>query len=80
VEFRFSPQPPWQEVLAALFGPKNVASPLIAFVGAVRLAKPSSFSARGFYSQRKMARAGERFGERHLARQEHLRDLFSGGR
>jgi len=54
--------------------------PLIAFVGAIRLAKPSSFWARRFYSQPKMARAEERFGERHLARREHLRDLFSGGR
>jgi len=54
--------------------------PLIAFVGAIRLAKPSSFWARRFYSERKMARAEERFGERHLARRERLRDLFSGGR
>jgi hypothetical protein len=54
--------------------------PLVAFVGAVRLARPSSFWARRFYSGRKMDRARERFGERHLARREHLRDLFSGGR
>jgi len=54
--------------------------PLIAFVGAIRLAKPSSFWAQRFYSEPKMARAGERFDERHLARQERLRDLFSGGR
>ena len=167
LEFRFSPQSPWQEVLAVLFGagaalaldefalwlhlqdvywteegrksidavmvacviglallastspfgvdPNTVASrglvatsigvvfhisytiicllkgkiatglislpiPLIAFVGAIRLAKPSSFWARRFYSEPKMARANERFGERHLARREHLRDLFSGGR
>jgi hypothetical protein len=167
LEFRFSPQPPWHEVLAALFGagaalaldefalwlhledvywtqegrksidavmvavvvglallagtspiglgPNTVTSqglvvtsigvvfhisytiicllkgkiatglislpvPLIAFAGAVRLAKPSSFWARRFYSERKMARAEERFDERHLARRERLRDLFSGGR
>jgi hypothetical protein len=54
--------------------------PMIAFVGAVRLARPSSFWARRFYSGRKMARSEERFGERHLARRERLRDLFSGGR
>jgi hypothetical protein len=54
--------------------------PLIAFVGAVRLARPSSFWARRFYSGPKMARSQERFGERHLARRERLRDLFSGGR
>jgi hypothetical protein len=47
--------------------------------GAIRFAKPSSFWARRFYSGRKMARAEERFGERYLARREHLRDLFSGG-
>jgi len=167
LEFRFSPQPPWHEVLAALFGagaalaldefalwlhlqdvywteegrksidavmvavvvglallagtspiglsPNTVTSqglvltsigvvfhisytiicllkgkiatglislpvPLIAFVGAIRLAKPSSFWARRFYSEPKMARAQKRFDERHLARQECLRDLFSGGR
>ena len=167
LEFRFSPQPPWREVLAALFGagaalaldefalwlhledvywteegrksidavmvavvvglallagtspiglgPNTLTSqglvvtsigvafhisytiicllkgkiatglislpvPLIAFVGAIRLAKPSSFWARRFYSEPKMARAGERFDERQLARRERLRDLFSGGR
>jgi hypothetical protein len=53
--------------------------PLVALVGAIRLAKPSSFWARRFYSQRKMARAGDRFGERHLARRERLRNLVSGG-
>jgi hypothetical protein len=54
--------------------------PAIAFLGAVRLAKPSSFWARRFYSGPKMARAQERFGDRHRARQERLRDFFSGGR
>jgi hypothetical protein len=54
--------------------------PMVAFIGAVRLAKPSSFWARRFYSGRKMARAEGRFGEHHRARQERLRDLFSGGR
>jgi hypothetical protein len=167
LEFRFSPQPPWHEVLAALFGagaalaldefalwlhlqdvywteegrksidavmvavvvglallagtspfgvnPNTMTSqglaltsigvvfhisysiicllkgklatglislpvPLIAFFGAIRLAKPSSFWARRFYSESKMARAEERFGERYLARRERLRDFFSGGR
>ena len=54
--------------------------PLVALLGAIRLAKPSSFWARRFYSPRKMARAGDRFGERHQARRERLRDLVSGGR
>jgi len=54
--------------------------PFIALVGAIRLAKPSSFWARRFYSGRKLARAEQRFGEKYLARRERLRDRFSGGR
>jgi len=54
--------------------------PVIALVGAIRLAKPSSFWARRSYSGRKLAKAEERFGERYLARRERLRDRFSGGR
>jgi hypothetical protein len=54
--------------------------PFVALVGAIRLAKPSSFWARRFYSGRKLARAEARFGERYLARRERLRDRFSGGR
>lgn len=54
--------------------------PLLAFIGSVRLAKPASYWARRRYSARKMARAEERFGPRYVARQERLRDLFSGGR
>ena len=54
--------------------------PLIALIGAIRLAKPSSFWARRFYSGDKLARSQERFGDSHLTRQERLRDFFSGGR
>ena len=54
--------------------------PLIALIGAIRLAKPSSFWARRFYSGRKLARAQERFGPEYQARRERLRDRFSGGR
>ena len=54
--------------------------PLISLVGAIRLAKPSSFWARRFYSGRKLARAQERFGDEYQARRERLRDRFSGGR
>jgi hypothetical protein len=54
--------------------------PSLALVGAIRLAKPSSFWARKRYSERKMARAEERFGPRYQARHERLRDLFAGGR
>ena len=54
--------------------------PFVALVGAVRLAKPSSFWARRWYSGRKLDRAHERFGPRYQARRERLRDVFSGGR
>lgn len=54
--------------------------PLVGLIGAIRLAKPSSFWARRFYADPKMATATARFGERHKARRERLRDLFSGGR
>lgn len=52
--------------------------PLAALVGAVRLAKPESFWARRFYSDRKMRKAEERFGARYAARRERLRNLVSG--
>jgi hypothetical protein len=54
--------------------------PLVGFIGAVRTAKPSSFWARRFYGDRKMAKAKARFGDHYQARQERMRDLFSGGR
>jgi hypothetical protein len=53
--------------------------PLVALVGALRLAKPESFWARRFYSDRKMATSEKRFGARYLARRERLRNLVSGG-
>ncbi|MDF2143712.1 hypothetical protein [Knoellia sp. p5-6-4] len=53
--------------------------PLVALVGALRLAKPESFWARRFYSERKRAKSEERFGARYLARRERLRSLVSGG-
>lgn len=52
--------------------------PLVALVGAIRLATPSSFWARRFYAERKLARSAERFGPGHQARRERLRDLVSG--
>jgi hypothetical protein len=54
--------------------------PFVALVGAIRLATPSSFWARRFYSAQKLARATERFGPTYRARQERLRDLVSGSR
>ena len=53
--------------------------PLVGFVGAIRVAKPSSYWAKRFYSERKMAKASARFGDQYVARHERLRDLFSGG-
>lgn len=53
--------------------------PLLSLVGAIRLAHPSSFWARRFYSEPKTAKAARRH-ERTLARRDRLRDLFSGGR
>ena len=54
--------------------------PLVAFVGAVRLAKPDSFWARRRYGEDKLARATKRFGADYQARRERLRDLMSGQR
>ena len=53
--------------------------PLVALVGAIRLATPSSFWARRFYADPKMARARERFA-RNQGRRERLRDVVSGER
>ena len=53
--------------------------PLVSLVGAVRLAQPSSFWARRFYAERKMAAAAQRH-DRTLRQRDRLRDLFSGAR
>lgn len=53
--------------------------PLLALVGAVRLAQPSSFWARRFYAERKMASAARRH-QRTLRQRDRLRDLLSGTR
>jgi hypothetical protein len=53
--------------------------PTFSLVGSIRLAKPWSFWAKRFYSDEKMARARERFGERYQERQDRLRHLVSGG-
>jgi hypothetical protein len=57
--------------------------PTIALVGAIRLAKPSSFWARRYYAgrnEKKLARSTERFGERYAARQERIRHLAGAAR
>jgi hypothetical protein len=51
--------------------------PFVGMIGAVRLAKPSSYWARRFYGATKMEKAHARFGARHEARRERVRDLFS---
>lgn len=51
--------------------------PFVGMIGAIRLAKPSSYWARRFYGATKTERARARFGARHEARRERLRDLFS---
>jgi hypothetical protein len=53
--------------------------PTLSLVGSIRLAKPSSYWARRYYSAKKMDRARARFGERYEQRQERLRQLVSGG-
>jgi hypothetical protein len=53
--------------------------PLVSLVGAVRLAQPSSFWARRFYAERKMATAVTRH-HRTLQQRDRLRDVFSGAR
>ncbi|MFD6032607.1 hypothetical protein ACFWE5_18040 [Cellulosimicrobium funkei] len=58
----------------------GVVVPVVALVGAVRLAKPSSFWARRRYGRRphRLARAQERFGARYRARRERVRNLVGG--
>lgn len=53
---------------------------IIAFVGAVRLAKPGSWWARHRYARRpkRAARAADRFGPRYQRRWNRLRDLAGG--
>lgn len=58
----------------------GVVVPVVALVGAVRLAKPASYWARRRYAARprRMDRAERRFGARYQARQERLRVLLGG--
>ena len=74
-------------VLVALLKGKLVTGlvglpiPIFATVGALRLAKPSSFWARRFYRgkrEKKMVSSSKRFGERYRARLERLRGRLSG--
>jgi hypothetical protein len=52
--------------------------PLLALVGAIRLAKPASVWARRRYSGAKLSRAQQRFGSAYQLRRDRLRDLLGG--
>lgn len=52
--------------------------PIVATVGAIRLAKPSSVWARRRYSGPKLKRAEQRFGPAYQLRHDRLRDLLGG--
>jgi hypothetical protein len=61
-------------------GGVGIFVPVVALVGAIRLAKPRSLWARLRYTKRpeKMARAQERFGPAYEARMNRLKDLVGG--
>jgi hypothetical protein len=56
----------------------GIVVPIVAFVGAVRLAKPDSVWARRRYSTRKLTRARQRFGAAYEHRWDRIRDLVGG--
>jgi hypothetical protein len=56
----------------------GIVIPLLATVGAIRLAKPSSVWARRRYSGAKLSRAQQRFGPAYQLRRDRLRDLLGG--
>jgi hypothetical protein len=56
----------------------GIVVPVVAAVGAIRLAKPSSVWARRRYSGTKLSRAEHRFGAAYQLRRDRLRDLLGG--
>jgi hypothetical protein len=56
----------------------GIVIPLLATIGAIRLAKPSSVWARRRYSGAKLSRAQQRFGHAYQLRRDRLRDLLGG--
>jgi hypothetical protein len=56
----------------------GIVIPLLATIGAIRLAKPSSVWARRRYSGAKLSRAQQRFGLAYQLRRDRLRDLLGG--
>jgi hypothetical protein len=56
----------------------GIVVPIVATVGAIRLAKPSSVWARRRYSEKKLRRSHKRFDDDYQRRRERLRDLIGG--
>jgi hypothetical protein len=56
----------------------GIVVPIVAIVGAIRLAKPSSVWARRRYTGAKLDRAQRRFGPAYQSRHDRLRDLLGG--
>ncbi|PKQ25591.1 MAG: hypothetical protein CVT64_09220 [Actinobacteria bacterium HGW-Actinobacteria-4] len=56
----------------------GLAVPLLGLVGAIRLAKPTSFWARRFYSAGRLERARARFSVDYIARWDRFRDWIGG--
>ncbi len=56
----------------------GIVVPVVAFIGALRLAKPSSVWARRRYSGAKLNRAQHRYGPAYQVRHDRLRDLLGG--
>ncbi|WP_062311988.1 hypothetical protein [Demequina rhizosphaerae] len=70
-------------ILSALKGKRitaliGVVVPLVASLGAIRLAKPTSFWARRRYGDAKMERARRRYSEEYQARWDRIRDRIGG--
>jgi hypothetical protein len=59
-------------------GLMGIVIPIVAFVGALRLAKPASVWARRRYDQRKLARSQQRFGDAYHRRLNRVRDVVGG--
>ncbi len=56
----------------------GILVPVLALVGAIRLAKPFSVWARRRYTGAKLGRAQRRFGPAYQLRRDRLRDLLGG--
>lgn len=56
----------------------GIVVPVVATVGAIRLAKPTSMWARRRYPDAKLTRARHRFGVQYARRRDRLRDLLGG--